>query len=128
MRLTLERFLPLEYSLSNPFRFSFVPFCHAQYGSAKYISDFSVFSISLQQANSRPLSQVIVFTASFGSLDSADIIASAIVSPLVNWRFVRETRSEKVFRLYSRGYLVSKTYNDNISLFISHYHNLKFQL
>ena len=49
MRLTLERFLPLEYSLSNPFRFSFVPFCHAQYGSAKYISDFSVFSISAEE-------------------------------------------------------------------------------
>ena len=49
------------YCLINLFVFSIDPFCHEQYGSAKYTGTPKYFVMSLCAANSGPLSVVIVF-------------------------------------------------------------------
>ena len=47
------------YCLISLFVFSIVPFCHEQYGSAKYTGTPKNFVMSLRAANSGPLSVVI---------------------------------------------------------------------
>ena len=49
------------YCLINLFVFSIVPFCHEQYGSAKYTGTAKYFVMFLCTANSGPLSVVMVF-------------------------------------------------------------------
>lgn len=69
--LTLNRFLPFGWSSRNRLlQFSLLAFCQAQYGSAKYTSQSNLSSISLQSANSVPLSQVMVLTSSGGNWES----------------------------------------------------------
>ena len=59
--LSNESFLGI-YCLINLFVFSTVPFCHEQYGSAKYTGTPKYLVMSLCTANSGPLSVVIVLT------------------------------------------------------------------
>ena len=56
------------YCLISLFVFSIAPFCHEQYGSAKYTGTPKYLVISLCAANSGPLSVVMVFRHSlYGS-------------------------------------------------------------
>ena len=65
--LSNESFLGI-YCLISLFVFSIAPFCHEQYGSAKYTGTPKNLVISLCAANSGPLSVVMVFRESLYDL------------------------------------------------------------